>query len=221
TARSKLSQKARAGNTGAAAELTKIKKQQRELSTRRERALSIIRREPELLVPGQVEFIAHAIVVPSTDPLDKERHEADVEQVAMDLVKAFEEAEGATVKFVHTPPLARAAGLPDHPGFDILSIRSGNVRRCIEVKGRSGTGEIEISDNEWARACNLRSDYWLYAVYHCDTPSPLMVRVQDPFEKLLVRPYTKRQTVERTIRATIESNIVRVGHSQVMEAGEI
>lgn len=221
TARTKLSQKARAGNTGAAAELTKIKNQQRELSARREKALAIIRREPELLIPGKVEFIAHAIAVPSSDPIDQERHDADVDQIAMNLVRAFEEAAGATVKFVHTPALARAAGLPDHPGFDILSIRPGKVRRCIEVKGRSGTDEIEITDNEWARACNLRSDYWLYAVYHCGTPSPLMVRVQDPFDKLLVRQYRRSQTVERTIQATLESLVVRVGHKQVMDVGEV
>lgn len=220
TARTKLSQKARAGNTGAAAELTKIKNQQRDLTNRREKAIAIIRREPELLVPGTVEFIAHALVVPSSDPLEMERHQSDVDQIAMNLVRAFEEAAGATVKFVHTPVLSRAAGLPEHPGFDILSLRPGNIRRCIEVKGRSETGEIEITDNEWARACNLRSEYWLYVVYHCATPGPLMVRVQDPFDKLLVRSFTKTQAVERTIRATVESQMFRIGHRQIMDVGE-
>ena len=133
------------------------------------------------------------------------------------LVRAFEEAAGAKVRFVHTPELARAAGLPDHPGFDVLSMRPSNDRRCIEVKGRASTGEIEVTDNEWARACNLRADYWLYAVYHCGTPMPQMVRVQDPFEKLLVRPFTKTQVVE-TVR---EVGGVRIAHAQVMEAAEI
>lgn len=31
--------------------------------------------------------------------------------------------------------------------------------RSIEVKGRVGTGEIELTENEWARACNLRDRY--------------------------------------------------------------
>lgn len=216
-ARAKLSQKAREGNKAAAQHLAEIREQQRALSRRRDRALAILRREPELIVPGEVEFIAHALVVPSTDPADIERHQADVEQIAMDLVRAFEEAAGAKVRFVHTPELARAAGLPDHPGFDVLSVRPGNERRCIEVKGRAGTGEIEVTDNEWARACNLRSDYWLYAVYHCATATPQMVRVQDPFEKLLVRPFTKTQIVE-TVR---EVGGVRIAHAQVMEVGEI
>jgi superfamily II DNA or RNA helicase/DNA-binding XRE family transcriptional regulator len=216
-ARAKLSQKAREGNKAAAQHLAEIKEQQRVISQRRDRAIAILRREPELIVPGEVEFIAHALVVPSTDQADIERHQANIEQVAMDLTRAFEEATGAKVRFVHTPELARAAGLPDHPGFDVLSIRPGNERRCIEVKGRSSTGEIEVTDNEWARACNLRGDYWLYAIYHCATPTPQMVRVQDPFEKLLVRPFVKTQIVE-TVR---EVGGVRIAHAQVMEVGEL
>ncbi len=220
-ARTKMAQKARTGNAGAAAELPGIKAQQREIGARRDRALAILRREPELIVPGDVEFIAHALVVPSTDPGESDWREANVEQIAMDLAKAFEEADGANVKFVHTPGLARAAGLPDHPGFDLLSLRPGNRQRCIEVKGRAGTGEIEITDNEWARACNLRDDYWLYVVYHCGTPTPQLVRVQDPFESLLVRPFSKTQTIERTIRATVELGGVKIGHAQILEVGDI
>jgi superfamily II DNA or RNA helicase/DNA-binding XRE family transcriptional regulator len=216
-ARAKLAPKARDGNKAAAQHLSQIKEQQRALSHRRERALTILRREPELIVPGHVEFIAHALVVPSSDQADLERHEAHLEQVAMELVRAFEEAAGAQVRFVHTPELARAAGLPDHPGFDVLSLRPSHDRRCIEVKGRAGLGEIEVTDNEWARACNLRRDYWLYAVYHCATPAPHMVRVQDPFEKLLVRPFTRTQIVE-TVR---EVTGVRIAHTQVMQAGEL
>jgi len=195
--------------------------QQREIGARRERSLAIIHREPELLVPGDVDFIAHALVVPATDPGEIEWRDANVEKIAMDLAKAFEEAEGANVKFVHTPSLARAAGLPEHPGFDLLSLRHDNQQRCIEVKGRVGTGEIEITDNEWARACNLRSDYWLYVVYHCGTPTPQLVRVQDPFGNLLVRPFSRTQSVERTIRATVESSGVKIGHTQILEVGEI
>jgi len=220
-ARAKLTPKAHSGNKGAAAELSRIKNQQRDLRTRRDKAFSIIRREMELLMPGDVEFIAHALVVPSSDLADLERHQANVEQIAMEMVKAFEEAEGSTVMFVHTPELARGAGLPDHPGFDILSLRKDGGRRCIEAKGRAETGEVEITDNEWARACNLRHEYWLYAVYNCATPSPMMVRVQDPFDKLLVKPFSKKQTIERTISTTVETGGVRVSHNQVLEAGEV
>ncbi|MBW1953897.1 MAG: DUF3883 domain-containing protein, partial [Deltaproteobacteria bacterium] len=36
---------------------------------------------------------------------------------------------------------------------------------------------MEISENEWARACNLREDYWLYVVYDCASPNPRLLRI--------------------------------------------
>ncbi len=219
--RSKLSAKAREGNKAAIQHLSEIKEQQKALSARKERALTILRREPELIVPGDIDFIAHALVIPSREQADIEYHQNNVEQIAMDLVKAYEETAGAMVKFVHTPELARAAGLPSNPGFDILSIQADGSRRCIEVKGLSAISPVEVTENEWAKACNLRQDYWLYVVYHCATPTPQLVRVQDPFEKLLVRSFTKVQTTERTIQSTREVNGVWIGHTQVMEAGEV
>ncbi|MBF0296598.1 MAG: DUF3883 domain-containing protein [Magnetococcales bacterium] len=187
TVRSKISRKAREGNKGAILELAKIKLHQRELAHRREKALAILRREPELIVPGRVDFITHALVVPSQEEADREAFDASTEKVAMERVRAHEEALGATVRLVHTPALAMAAGLPGNPGFDILSTFLDGKRRCIEVKGRAGIGDVEVTENEWARACNLRLDYWLYVVYHCATPTPQLVRVQDPFGALLVK----------------------------------
>ena len=87
---------------------------------------------------------------------------------------------------VSCPEKARLAGLSDYPGFDLLSKRPGD-ERGIEVKGRVGTGEIELTENEWARACNLRNRYWLYVVFDCGSASPRLLKVQDPFVKLLVR----------------------------------
>ena len=60
-------------------------------------------------------------------------------------------------------------------------------RRAIEVKDRAGTGGIELSENECAKACNLRDGYWLYGVYDCATARQRLVRVRDPFAKLLAR----------------------------------
>lgn len=216
-ARTKVAQKARAGNKGAESELSHVKTQQRELNSRRERALAILRREPELLIPGDVAFIAHALVVPTADPVELEWRDSNVEQIAMDYAKAFEETEGAYVKYVHTPSLSRAAGLPDHPGFDLLSTRHGDEQRCIEVKGSVATNEVEITDNEWARACNLREQYWLYVVYQCGTSKPQLVRVRDPFGNLIARSFSRTKIVS----GTTESGGVRIGHAQILEAGEL
>jgi len=186
-ARAKHSEKARSGNRKAIEALEDVKRQQRELSKHRENALAVLRREPDLIAPGPVTFVAHALVVPSSDPADIEQHDANVEMVAMQMAQAYEEADGAQVIDVHTPELAGKAGLPDNPGFDLLSIRPGNGKRAIEVKGRATTGDLEVSANEWAKACNMRQGYWLYAVYNCGTPSPHLIRVQDPFGNLLAK----------------------------------
>ena len=71
--------------------------------------MATIRREPELIAAGNMTFFAHALIVPSTNAEDLARHDAEVERIAMEFVRAHEEAEGATVKDVHTPELARAA----------------------------------------------------------------------------------------------------------------
>lgn len=186
-ARVKQSEKSRSGNAAATKALKEIKEQQRSLTQRRDAALATIRRELELIAPGQVTFLAHALVVPSSEPADLDRHDAEVEQVAMDLARAFEEAAGAIVKDVHTPELARAAGLTDNPGFDLLSLYPDGRRRAIEVKGRANVGDVEVSSNEWSAACNHRDGYWLYAVYDCATPNPRLARVQDPFGNLLAK----------------------------------
>jgi hypothetical protein len=185
--------------------LEEVKRQQRQLAARRDNALAVLEREVELVSPGLVTFVAHALVVPSSDPADLEQHDVNVEMAAMRITQAFEEAIGAKVLDVHTPELAHAAGLPDNPGFDLLSVRPGNEKRAIEVKGRASTGDIEVSSNEWAKACNMRSGYWLYAVYDCATPNPRLVRVQDPFGSLLARA----------------KGSVLIGQAQVMEAGEV
>ena len=66
--------------------------------------------------------------------------------------------------------------------------RKRPVARAIEVKGRAGVGDIELTENEWSRACNLRDRYWLYVVFDCGTPTPRLFRVQDPFYELIVTP---------------------------------
>ena len=105
----------------------------------------------------------------------------------MKVAWAFEEAAGAVVKDVSKPHLARAAGLEENPGFDLLSDRPGDGERGIEVKGRVGVGEVELTENEWVKACNQRDRYWLYVVFDCGTSHPRLLRVQDPFGKLIAK----------------------------------
>jgi superfamily II DNA or RNA helicase/DNA-binding XRE family transcriptional regulator len=185
--RANYAEKARGGSRRALHELELVKHQQRMLAQRKEHALAVLRREPELIEPGEIRFLAHALVVPTSDPIEIEEHETNVEQLAMRWAIAYEEAQGATVIDVHSPDLARAAGLPDYPGFDLLSLRANGERRSIEVKGRAEVGPIEISANEWAKACNLGKSYWLYVVFNCAAESPTLYRIQDPFNSLIAK----------------------------------
>ena len=186
-ARARHAEKARAGNAGAAAELGQIRERQRRLVAERDCRLAELRAEPERMRVGEVALLAHALVVPSRDAGEMKRFDAEVEAVAVKIAIAYEESFGAEVKDVSRPILARRAGLADWPGFDLLSVRPGGERRAIEVKGRAGAGEIEVSENEWAKACNLREGYWLYVAFDCARPRPRLARVRDPFGKLLAR----------------------------------
>ena len=214
--RVRFSEKARTGDRKAADELSRIKERQRSLTAAKTRRLSALESEPHLIQPGEVEFLAHTLVVPVQDQEEIERYDADVEAIAMKVVVAYEESFGVEVKDVSRPELAHRAGLTAWPGFDLLSRRPAsphdpvegcrtidqkiswthsrpvdpNVRyeeRAIEVKGRARTGNIEMSENEWTRACNLRDRYWLYVVFDCATPHPRLLRVRDPFARLLAR----------------------------------
>ena len=186
-ARSRLTHVARAGDKKANARLSDVKARQRRQAATRARRLAQLSAESDLVRAGEVEFLVHALVVPVRDSEDAKRYDADVEAIAVAVAVDFEENSDAVVKDVSKPELARRAGLPDWPGFDLLSVGADGERRRIEVKGRAGTGSVEMKDNEWANACIHREEYWLYVVFDCATPRPRLMRVRDPFTRLLAR----------------------------------
>ena len=186
-ARAAARTRARDGDAGAAGEVARLRDRQRRLAPERRRRLAELRAEPERVRVGEVALLAHALVVPSRDAGEAQRFDAEVEAVAMKIAAAYEESFNAEVSDVSLPRLARRAGLNDWPGFDLLSVRPDGERRAIEVKGRAGAGEIEVSGNEWSQACNMRDGYWLYVVFDCAAPRPRLVRVRDPFGRLLAR----------------------------------
>lgn len=211
-ARARLTERDRAGDHSVRDELARVREWQRSLSAARANRLDTMRAEPDKIKPGEVEFLVHALVVPSQTPEeDTEQYDADVDAIAVQVATAYEERLNARVTDVSRPESARRAGLTDWPGFDLLSRRppTGDGSReelAIEVKGRRGHGSIELKDNEWASACNLRGKYWLYVVFDCATSHPRLVRVCDPFGKLLAK--------------TRESTALTIIESQILEAAE-
>ncbi len=192
TRRRSMSGEARQGDSQAQAELAIVKEEQNRLVAEQRCHLAALEAEPASIGPGEAAMIAHALVLPTGDPEERQRHDAEVEAIAMAHARAHEEAAGASVRDVSRPALARRAGLGDWPGFDLRSLRPAGAGgpaedRAIEVKGRAGSGAVEVSENEWAAACNLRERYWLYVVFDCAGPRPRLVRVRDPFGRLLAR----------------------------------
>lgn len=162
------------------------------LSTQEKVRLAALNDESNLIVPGHLLMVGNALVLPSDDPDERQRHDAAVEAVAMETARIYEERVGATVKDVSRPNLARQAGLTDWRGFDLQSHRPRRLKvpssaRAIEVKGRADGGAIEMRGNKWVAACNHRDRNWLYVAYDCATIRPKLVRVQDPFGQLLAK----------------------------------
>jgi hypothetical protein len=143
--------------------------------------------------------------LPSTEPEDARRYDAAIERIAVSVARAYEEAIGATVRDVSTPGLAVKAGLTEHPGFDLLSRRPDDSELAIEVKGRAAIGDIQLSENEYVKACNLGDKYWLYVVFECGTSYPQLKRVRDPFHKLLFRQMGAVLVDEREIFKAAEN----------------
>jgi superfamily II DNA or RNA helicase/transcriptional regulator with XRE-family HTH domain len=185
--RTRRSEKARQGDPRAKHLLDRVKERQRNLAAQRERACAELMMEPDLVRAEEPKFIAHALVVPSTDPEERKRHDREVEKIAMLKAIGFEEEHDRLVVDVSAPEKAVMQGLEAWPGFDLLSRNGKSGPNAIEVKGRAGVGEIEVSDNEWAKACNLRERYWLYVVFNCAGAHPELHRIQDPFRKLIAR----------------------------------
>ncbi len=100
----------------------------------------------------------------------------EIEHIAIAFVTQHEEARGWQVESVES----------ENRGFDLISRRSHPEDpktfievRFIEVKGRTGVGEIALTANEFKTAGRLKGDYWLYAVFNCGG-TPELHAIQDP-----------------------------------------
>jgi superfamily II DNA or RNA helicase len=170
--RSDLARRIRLGEEDLAGDLEEVKKQQALLDAEKAEALLYEQRRPDLVDVVKLERIALAIVVPDPTPEAREAYDKDIEAIAMRIARNFEiDHYQARVFDVSSPHLAR--------GYDLESHRANGDKVVIEVKGRAGRGPVQLTDNEWPTAANVRDKYWLYVVVDCAT-DPKLFRVRDP-----------------------------------------
>jgi superfamily II DNA or RNA helicase len=100
----------------------------------------------------------------------------EIERIAINAVIAHEQAQGRTVQSVEA----------DNRGFDLISRlphpedpQTALDVRFIEVKGRSHSGDIALTANEYKTSQRLKKDYWLYVVLQCAS-SPSINVLRDP-----------------------------------------
>ncbi|SFC25825.1 SNF2 family N-terminal domain-containing protein [Parapedobacter composti] len=105
----------------------------------------------------------------------------EAEAIAMQTAMAYERSAGWRPEDVSA----------NNEGYDIKSISPDELKRYIEVKGRSGAdGSIMLSENEMNRLAQLGDSAWLYIVLNCKT-SPELFRLQNPARTLRFELKTK------------------------------
>ncbi|MBN1104016.1 MAG: DUF3883 domain-containing protein [Deltaproteobacteria bacterium] len=177
--RGHYSRKVRAGDTTAQARLAEIRARQAELQEERAAMLLSEHRRADLLDIVNFERVAVGLVVPDDSPEAQDAYDRNIEAIAIRVATNFEvDRFNARVVDVSSPHLAK--------GYDLESHRANGQIVAIEVKGRAGRGSVQLTENEWPTAVNVRDRYWLYVVVDCAT-NPLLYRVQDPAFKLAVK----------------------------------
>jgi hypothetical protein len=147
-----------------------------ELSQRLKDRLAEIAQERHLSEkPPEILGVAVILPVPREVVRSVEGMENDPEIERIDVEKAqeYERSQGRKPVSVED----------ENRGWDLTSLRDGQVARYIEVKGRSGVGGVALTPNEWIKVQRFGKDYWLYVVVNCRT-NPELHLIQDPASKL-------------------------------------
>ncbi len=132
----------------------------------------------EQLSPKAPEVLGCAYVVPLTQ-VEYSGHygmsrDDEAEAIAMKAAMDFERKNGWNPEDVSA----------NNEGYDIRSISPEELKRYIEVKGRSGNeGGVMLSENEMNRLAQLGESAWLYIVMNCKN-QPELFRIQNPAKVL-------------------------------------
>ncbi len=130
------------------------------------------------------EVLGCAYIVPLT-LVEYESHygmsrDDEAEAVAMQVAMNYEKSVGWTPEDVSA----------ENAGYDVRSTSPDELKRYIEVKGRSADGGVMLTENEMNRLAQLGDSAWLYIVIHCKA-TPELYRFQNPAKNLSFEVKTK------------------------------
>ena len=123
------------------------------------------------LTPSTPNYLGAIRVIPAPNESPAMKSDSEIEQIGMEVTMRYERQHGRTPEDVSAENL----------GFDVRSTDSARVKRYIEVKARAGLGAVALTQNEWFKARQFKSDYFVYAVLNSGT-QPILYIIQNPAE---------------------------------------
>ena len=121
------------------------------------------------------------------------KSDPQIEQIGMEVTMRYECEHGRVPEDVAAENL----------GFDVRSTYPTGVKRYIEVKARAGYGAVVLTQNEWFKAQQFQSDYFLYVVFNAATQKPELHIIQNPAE------HTQPEEKIEAVRYQISLNEIR------------
>jgi len=187
-----------------AANIKQVEDRIDELNNRLERRREELAKERNCTV-SDIRHHGRAWVLPHPErnvpPITDMVPDKKIEKAAVDAVIKYETERGWKVQSVES----------ENRGFDLISRKphpedpeTAIEVRFIEVKGRSGVGDIALSYNEHRTAERLRKDYWLYVVYNCATGPEIKIH-QDPYSLGCI-PVTKIEHYQLSAKKILEKS---------------
>ena len=124
------------------------------------------------LTPSTPNYVGAIRVIPAPTEDPAMKSDPEIEGIGMEVTMRYERQHGRAPEDVSAENL----------GFDVRSTDQGGEKRYIEVKARTGLGAVALTRNEWFKAKQFKSDYFLYVVLNAGT-QPILYIIQNPAEE--------------------------------------
>ena len=142
--------------------------------------------QERVLTMSTPNFVGAIRVIPRSITDTAMKNDPEIEQIGMETTMHYEREHGRIPEDVAAENL----------GFDVRSTDSAGAKWYIEVKARAGLGAVTLTQNEWFKAHQFKSDYFLYVVLNAATQPELYI-IQNPAEQ--TQPEEKIEAVRYQI----------------------